>query len=112
MIKRTNRKIAAHVYWIAITFVFLALIALALLPHASGQAGANNARRSATHLPYSPATSSQTATAQGARSVPILIPPNFPRKILYNHYSNRGTSATSSQDFEAEFDVFSDELAN
>ena len=31
MIKRTSRKIAAHIYWIAATFIFLALIAIPLL---------------------------------------------------------------------------------
>ena len=38
MIKRTSRKIAAHIYWIAATFIFLALIAIPLLPRALGQA--------------------------------------------------------------------------
>ena len=107
MIKRTSRKIAAHIYWIAATFIFLALIAIPLLPRALGQAGNKTAPNQAARPAYSPAITSQTATVPGVRSIPILMPPNFPRTILYNQYNNLGRAATSSQDFEPEFDVFS-----
>src|SRR6185437_15014359 len=112
MIKRTSRKIAAHIYWIAATFIFLALIAIPLLPRALGQAGNKTAPNQAASPAYDPAMTSQTATVPGVRSVPILMPPNLPRTILYDQYSNLGRSATSSQDFEPAFDVFADELAN
>ena len=112
MIKRTSRKIAAHIYWIAATFIFLALIAIPLLPRALGQAGNKTAPNQAALPAYNPAITSQTATVPGVRSIPILMPPNFPRTILYNQYNNLGPNATSSQDFELEFNVFSDELAN
>ena len=42
MIKRTSRKIAAHIYWIAATFIFLALIAIPLLPRALGASRQQN----------------------------------------------------------------------
>src|SRR3984893_4329275 len=112
MIKRTSRKIAAHIYWIAATFIFLALIAIPLLPRVLGQAGNRTAPNQAASPAYSAAMTSQAATVPGARSIPILMPPNFPRTILYNQYNNAAPNATSSQDFEPEFDVFTDELAN
>ena len=105
-------RIAAHIYWIAATFIFLALIAIPLLPRALGQAGNKTGTNQPARPAYSPAITSQTATVPGVRSIPILMPPNFPRTILYNQYNNLGPNATSSQDFELEFDVFSDELAN
>ena len=73
MIKRTSRKIAAHIYWIAAAFIFLALIAIPLLPRALGQAGNKTAPNQAARPAYNPAISSQTATVPGVRSIPILM---------------------------------------
>jgi hypothetical protein len=112
MIKRAGRKITAHVYWIAATFIFLTLVGVTLLPRALGQADDRETSDQASRPPYNPALTSQTATIFGGRSVPILMPPNFPRLVLYDRYNNPGHNATSSQDFEPEFGAFSDELAN
>src|SRR5262249_7468668 len=112
MIKRTGRRIAAQIYWLAATFVFLALLVVLLLPRARGQAGSNGNLASVDPPAYDPSITSQTATVLGVRSVPILMPPNFPRRILYDQYANIGRNATSSQDFGPDFGAFSDELAN
>jgi hypothetical protein len=112
MIKRTRRKITAHIYWIAATFFFLALLAISLLPRALGQAGNRTAPNQASRPAYSPEMTSQKATVPGARSVPVLVPSNFPRTILYDQYNNRAPDATSSQDFEPAFATFSDGLTD
>src|ERR1700730_2318245 len=112
MIKRTSRKIAAHIYWIAATFIFLALIAIPLLPRVLGQAGNRTAPNQAASPAYSPAMTNLAANVPGARSIPICMPSNFPRTSRSDQYNNAAPNATSSQDFEPEFDVFTDELAN
>ena len=48
----------------------------------------------------------------GAHGVQIPSAPTFPQVILYDQYNNAGANASSSQDFEAAFDPFDDELAD
>ena len=48
----------------------------------------------------------------GAHGVQIPSAPKYPQVVLYDQYNNAGANATSSQDFEAAFDPFDDELAD
>ena len=48
----------------------------------------------------------------GAHGVQIPSAPTYPQVVLYDQYNNAGPNATSSQDFEAAFDPFDDELAD
>jgi hypothetical protein len=56
-----------------------------------------------------PKTSSGPA---GAHAVQMPSAPKYPQVILYDQYNNPGPNASSSQDFEAAFDPFDDELAD
>ena len=53
-------------------------------------------------------------TTSGPAGHEVRIPPapHFPQVILYDQYDNFGANATSSQDFEAAFDSFDDQLAD
>ena len=64
MIKRTGRKISAHIHWVAATVVLLALLAIPLLSRALGQAN-TRASNPASPPAYSPAMTSHTATLPG-----------------------------------------------
>ena len=55
-----------------------------------------------------PETNSGPAGAHGE----IPGAPKYPQVVLYDQYNNAGPNATSSQDFEAAFDPFDDELAD
>ena len=49
---------------------------------------------------------------QIAPALRIPPQPKLPQVVLYDQYNNAGANATSSQDFEAAFDPFDDELAD
>ena len=55
----------------------------------------------------------QTASGVGgAHILPIPRAPKAPQVVLYDQYDNASANATSSQDFEAAFDPFDDQLAD
>ena len=55
----------------------------------------------------------QTTSGVGAAHVlPIPRAPKAPQVVLYDQYDNASANATSSQDFEAAFDPFDDQLAD
>ena len=75
----------------------------------SGSGSASSAAR---------ASKTSRAPSMGAKNVSVrvsrsrLAKPAAPAVVLYDQYDNAGTNATSSQNFEASFDIYDDMLAD
>ena len=90
-----------------------ALVFVTALVGTSGAAGKSS------RVPSASTHHATTATATGTRGGSIrairghrLSRPKAPAVVLYDQYDNAAANSTSSQNFEASFDAYDDELAD
>ena len=135
MKKQNNQSIKAHL--IRGAMYVLLLVAVCVIPFALAQR--SNANRSIANpatnnnTVFNPASAPPSVEGVGTESAvdgtttalprvssgptavrPVRLPayPTAPNAILYDQYDNAGTDATSSQNFEAEFDIYDDFAAD